>query len=94
MAVGHMSTGVDISGRYLPAQIFSSTILRPSLRDLEGVVARSIKGARAAGRDYMAQTRAAASAVQAVRPDLTLVQALDAVERLRDLDLSLFATRR
>ena len=93
MALGNMSTGVEMSGRYLQGQVFSSS-MKSSVRDLEGVVARSINGARAAGRDYTAQTRAAASAVQAVRPDLTFGQAIDAVERLRDLNLSGFAVRR
>ncbi len=54
-----------------------------ALRDLEGVVARTVRSARAQGRDYMSQSRAAAHAVMAVRPDLSLGQALDVVERLR-----------
>lgn len=57
----------------------------PALRDLEGVVARTVRMARAQGRDYMSQSRAAASAVLAVRPDLSFGQALDAVERLREV---------
>jgi hypothetical protein len=55
----------------------------PASRDLEGIVARTVTRARAAGRDYMSQSRAAAMAVLAVRPDLSFGQALEAVERLR-----------
>lgn len=54
-----------------------------ALSDLAGVVARKVRSARAQGRDYTSQSRAAAYAVMAVRPDLSLGQALDAVERLR-----------
>ncbi|MSO73404.1 MAG: hypothetical protein EXQ84_07365 [Rhodospirillaceae bacterium] len=60
-------------------QVFSLAI-----RDVRGVVARALSSARGAGHDYVGQTRAAAAAVVAVRPDLSFVQALDAVSRLRD----------
>ena len=56
-----------------------------ALCDLEGIVARTVLTARAAGRDYMSQSRAAATAVLAVRPDLSLGQALEAVTRLREV---------
>ena len=62
-----------------------SSPVTPVLRDLEGIVARTVTRARAAGRDYMSQSRAAATAVLAVRPDLSFGQALEAVERLREV---------
>lgn len=54
--------------------------------DVRGIVARTILSARAAGRDYTSQSRAAAAAVLSVRPDLTFGEALDAVIRLRETD--------
>jgi hypothetical protein len=39
--------------------------------------------ARALGRDDLSQTRAAAEAVMAVRPDMTLSQAMMGIERLQ-----------
>ncbi len=57
----------------------------PALGDLEGIIARTLGAARAQGRDYMSQSRAAAIAVLAVRPDLSFGQALDAVSRIRDI---------
>jgi hypothetical protein len=55
-------------------------------RDLKGIVSRTVSGARATGRDYMGQSRAAAAAVMSVRPDLTFGEALDAVIRLREIE--------
>lgn len=55
-------------------------------RDLRGIVARTVSSSRAAGRDYMSQSRAAATAVMSVRPDLSFGEALDAVIRLREVD--------
>ena len=52
--------------------------------DLQGVVDRALRSARATGRDYVGQTYAAARAVVAVRPDLTMSQAMLAVNWLRD----------
>ena len=74
--------GGPIAARHISLASPASAML-PALRDLEGIVARTVTRARAAGRDYMSQSRAAAAAVLAVRPDLSLGQALDAVERLR-----------
>ncbi len=54
-------------------------------RDVRGVVSRVVSLARAAGRDYVAQSRAAAMAVIAVRPDLSPREAWDTVSRLRDM---------
>ncbi len=71
-----------ISARHI-SLVSPASAMVPALRDLEGIVARTVTRARAAGRDYMSQSRAAAAAVLAVRPDLSLGQALDAVERLR-----------
>jgi hypothetical protein len=55
-------------------------------RDLRGIVLRTVTSARASGRDYMGQSRAAAAAVMSVRPDLSFGEALDAVIRLREVD--------
>lgn len=55
-------------------------------RDLRGIVLRTVSSARASGRDYMGQSRAAAAAVMSVRPDLSFGEALDAVIRLREVD--------
>jgi len=74
--------GSLMSARHISSVSLASPIM-PALRDLEGIVARTVTRARAAGRDYMSQSRAAAAAVLAVHPDLSLGQALDAVERLR-----------
>jgi hypothetical protein len=65
------------------AQVNKRAVPAFAPRDLEGVVARTVRSARAQGRDYMSQSRAAAQAVMAVRPDMSLGQALDVVERLR-----------
>jgi hypothetical protein len=56
--------------------------------DVRGIVARTVLSARAAGRDYLGQSQAAAAAVVAVRPDLSPREALDAVMRLRESMLS------
>jgi hypothetical protein len=63
---------------------FATSSYLPPTFDLRGVVSRAISSARAAGFDYMGQSRAAAAAVSAVRPDLSPRQALDAVTRVRD----------
>jgi len=55
-------------------------------RDVHGIVSRAVSLAREAGRDYITQSHTAARAVLAVRPDLSLSQALKAVVRLRELD--------
>lgn len=55
-------------------------------RDVRGIVSRTVVSARASGRDYMGQSRAAAAAVMLVRPDLSLGEALEAVIRLREID--------
>ena len=54
--------------------------------DLRGIVSRTVSSARASGRDYMGQSRAAAAAVMSVRPDLNFGDALDAVIRLREIE--------
>ncbi len=54
--------------------------------DLRGIVSRTVFSARASGRDYMGQSRAAAAAVMSVRPDLSFGEALDAVIRLREIE--------
>jgi hypothetical protein len=53
-------------------------------RDLHRIVSRAVVEARASGRDYLGQTDAAAKAVVAVRPDLTLPQAMLAVTWMRE----------
>ena len=56
-----------------------------SARDLDGIIARSLGAARAQGRDYLSQSRAAAAAVLAVRPDLSFGQAFATVTKARDV---------
>jgi hypothetical protein len=78
--MGNIAASVNVGMGFIP-QASVSTL--PSLRDLHGVVSRSVASARAQGRDYMAQNRAAASVVMSVRPELSLSEALDVVTRLR-----------
>jgi len=69
-----------------PAMSFADTPAVPRLPDLadvRGIVARTLSRAKALGRDDLTQTRAAAQAVLAVRPDLTLAQALNGIARLQ-----------
>lgn len=63
-----------------------SQVRRFNAGDVRGIVLRTVSSARASGRDYMGQSRAAATAVMSVRPDLTFGEALDAVIRLREID--------
>lgn len=93
--MGDIMTMINVGGGYFPAPIVSTALSSSSpaarvlmLRDLAGIVTRTVGGARAAGRDYMSQSRAAAQAVMAVRPDLSMGQALDAVSRIRDMNLA------
>ena len=80
--MGNIGAIVNVGGGFFsPAA--SATLPTLALRDLHGIVSRTVTSARAQGRDYMAQSRAAAMAVLAVRPDISFGQALDAVERLR-----------
>ncbi len=51
--------------------------------DLETVIRQALADARAAGKDYVTETREAVLAVQKVRPDMTASQALVAVEAVR-----------
>jgi len=54
--------------------------------DIRGIVTRTVSSARASGRDYMGQSRAAAAAVLSVRPDLNFGEALETVIRLREME--------
>jgi hypothetical protein len=81
--MGNLVTVTFGSGAAAASHFASTVAGQPVMRDLEGIVARTVRSARAQGRDYMAQSRAAAAAVMAVRPDLSFGQALDAVEHLR-----------
>lgn len=51
--------------------------------DVRGIVSRALDRARSLGRDGLTQTRAAAQAILAVRPDMTPAQAFDAVARMQ-----------
>lgn len=51
---------------------------------LRRVMARAIAEARAAGRDYEAQTRRAAQMVMELRPHLTGPEAVQLVRRIRE----------
>ena len=71
----------------LGSSVFSPAVgsgMYPVIGAVRGIVARAVSSARAAGRDYVGQCHAAAAAVSAVRPDLSLREAFDAVTRLRD----------
>lgn len=78
--MGNIAASVNVGMGFIPQSTVSSL---SGLHDLEGVVSRSVAAARAQGRDYMAQNRAAASVVMSVRPELSLSEALDVVTRLR-----------
>lgn len=57
-----------------------------ALDDVHGIIIRALQVARAAGRDYVAQSHFAAEAVLAVRHDLSFTEALNAVYRMREND--------
>ena len=78
--MGNIAASVNVGMGFVPQTALSSPSV---LHDLEGVVSRSVAAARAQGRDYMAQNRAAAGAVMSVRPEFSLSEALDVVTRLR-----------
>jgi len=75
--------------RWKPAQpaisfAASKTVsLLPDLADVRGIVSRALSQAKSTGRDELTQTRAAALAVIAVRPDVTLSQAFSAIARMQ-----------
>ncbi len=80
--MANVTAAVNFGAGFVPTSILAR---ESSLTDLGGIVGRTVVRARALGRDYMSQNRAAAMAVMAVRPDLSFGEALDAVERLRDM---------
>jgi hypothetical protein len=80
--MGNLATAVNVGSGFM-SQAASMALPSFALTDLAGIVSRTVTSARAQGRDYMAQSRAAAMAVIAVRPDFSYGQALEAVERLR-----------
>jgi hypothetical protein len=55
----------------------------PDLADVRGIIARTLLHTKSLGRDDLTQTRAAAQAIMAVRPDLTLSQAMNGIARLQ-----------
>jgi hypothetical protein len=67
-----------------PTALGVSALGTSGMGDVRGIILRAVTSARAAGRDYVGQCHAAAAAVIAVRPDLSLREAFDAVTRLRD----------
>ena len=79
---GHPFTVVPVP----PVEPRAPMVARFDARDLRGIVTRTVSSSRAAGRDYMGQSRAAAAAVMSVRPYLSFGEALDAVIRLREVD--------
>ena len=54
------------------------------LNDLEGVVNRSLERSRLGGKDYLAQTREAAQVIVNIRHDLSLSEAIYAVNYFRE----------
>ncbi len=63
----------------------AAVVIPSAIDDVRGIVVRAVSTARASGRDYVAQSRVAAEAVAAVRPDLSPIEVFDAVRRVRDL---------
>ena len=61
----------------------SSTMLREADRHLERVIYRAIQGAKLAGQDDMFQNDVAARTVRWIRPEMTVSEALTAVESVR-----------
>ena len=51
--------------------------------DLENVIRQALADALAAGRDYLSQTEEAVRIVRQVRPDMTALEALAAVNLVR-----------
>lgn len=70
---------VQVDGGVEPSMIIA-------FDDVQGIIIRALEVARAAGRDYVAQSHFAAEAVLAVRHDLSFSQALNAVYRMREND--------
>lgn len=68
-----------------PSYVTDSPVVT-AFDDVQGIISRALQVARAAGRDYVAQSHFAAEAVLAVRHDLSFAQALNAVYRLRESD--------
>ncbi len=81
----NIAAHVNVGTGFLAAPVMSTALSQPFPRDLEGIIARTVGNARAAGRDHMAQDRAAAVAIMAVRPELSIGEALETVTRVRDL---------
>ena len=84
MANMELTGKTDTTPAVLAAAFGSATGQNAPHHDFHGVVERALRAARASGRDYVGQTDAAARAVVAVRPDLTMSQAMLAVNWLRD----------
>jgi len=70
----------------VPATDLSPLPIAAAFDDVQGIVIRALEVARAAGRDYVAQSHFAAEAVLAVRHDLSFSEALNAVYRMRESD--------
>ncbi len=52
-------------------------------KDLENVIRQALGDALAAGKDYRSQTKLAIEAVLEARPDMTVTEALTAVNMVR-----------
>lgn len=83
-------TTMVTTDRWLPATPAMSLVADapalprlPDLADVRGIIARTLSHARSLGRDDLTQTRVAAQAVMAVRPDLTMSQAMNGIARLQ-----------
>lgn len=83
--MNNITAHVNLGSGFLAVPLVSAAPTQQVPRDLEGIIVRTLVMARATGRDYLAQDRAAATAVMAVRPDFSPGQALEAVNRVRDL---------
>ena len=81
----HIRTNIArTKGNPLPSAKTGVAVLRTVGNDVHGIISRAVSLARAAGRDYDAQSRAAATAILAVRPDLSMDEALQTVFFLRE----------
>lgn len=69
-----------------PSNDVAALPLVTAFDDVQGIIVRALAVARAAGRDYVAQSHFAADAVLAVRHDLSFSEALNAVYRMREND--------
>jgi len=85
--MNNISPQLGLDSRNGLSMVVAGAAVPPAVeRDVHGIISRAVSLARETGRDYITQSHAAARAVLAVRPDLSMGQAHEAVVRLRELD--------